>query len=65
MRFLQETFYGSKTTRGTMSDGSKRRAEALESEDDGFDVISSAPMKQPPVRRTSTGASLEHGSRRA
>ena len=58
-RFLQETFYGSETTGGTMSDGSKRRAEALESEDDGFDVISSVSMKQPPVCRTS--AATSHG----
>lgn len=55
--FLQETFYGNEASGGTMSDGSKRRAEALESEDDEFDVISSVSMKQPPVRRVSTGAS--------
>ena len=43
-----------------MSDSSKRRAEALESEEDEFDVISSVSMKQPPVRRVQTGGSQGH-----
>jgi hypothetical protein len=58
--FLHETFQSHETAGGTMSDSSKRRAEALESEEDEFDVISSVSMKQPPVRRVQTGGSQGH-----
>ena len=58
--FLHETFQSHEAAGGTMSDGSKRRAEVLEPEEDDFDVISSVSMKQPPVCRVQTGASPGH-----
>ena len=38
--FLQETFQNDAETSGAMTDGSKRRADVLESDED-FDLISS------------------------
>ena len=46
--FLQETFQNDVSNPGAMSDGSKRRAEVLES-DSGFDLVSGVSSKQPPM----------------
>ena len=57
-QFLQETFSEQTASAGAMTDGSKRRAAALESDDEGFDLISSVSTKQQPVMKASTGSSM-------
>ena len=53
--FLQETFQNDVSKPGAMSDSSKRRAEAIES-DNEFDLISSVSCKQAPVLPCSSAA---------
>ena len=53
--FLQETFQNDAETSGAMTDGSKRRADVLESDED-FDLISSVSVKQPPAMPVSSAA---------
>ena len=57
-QFLRETFSEETSSAGAMTDGSKRRAAALESDDEGFDLISSVSSKQQPVMKPPTGSSM-------
>ena len=54
--FLRETFSAETSSAGAMTDGSKRRATAIES-DEEFDLISSVSTKQLPVMNVPSGSS--------